>query len=66
MNNIKSFIQKHFQKTFHAELPDEEYTTIIKKVNKVKWRSKDELSEKERFIKNKLREARKIYQGRRS
>ncbi|GHT83550.1 hypothetical protein FACS1894137_04950 [Spirochaetia bacterium] len=66
MNDIKYFIQERFQKTFHAELPDEEYNTIIEKVNKVKWKNKDELSERERFIKNKLRETRKIYQEGRS
>ena len=60
MNDIKSFIRERFQEAFREELSDEEYNTIVEKVHKVKWRNKGKLSEKERFIKNKLREARKL------
>jgi hypothetical protein len=58
---MKSFIQERFQKTFHTELTDEEYNTIVEKINKVKWKNKSILSENERFVKNKIREARKIF-----
>jgi RNA-splicing ligase RtcB len=60
MNDIKSFIRERFQEAFRKELSDKEYNTIVEKAHKVKWKNKGELSEKERFIKNKLREARKL------
>jgi hypothetical protein len=58
---MKSFIQERFQEAFHKILTDEEYNTIVEKINKVKWKNKVILSENERFVKNKLREARKIF-----
>jgi hypothetical protein len=58
---MKSFIQERFQAAFHTELTDEEYNTIVEKVTKIKWKNKSILSENERFVKNKLREARKIF-----
>jgi hypothetical protein len=61
INYMKSFIQERFQKAFHTELTDEEYNTIVEKINKVKWKNKSLLSENELFVKNKLREVRKIF-----